>query len=149
MALTTTTAFTNYLNTYVDMTSGDGGSAVTFSGTPSNEGTLDIGNTTLSAPTKVSVTTLASSGTLILQGNAASDASLQFGSGGVTSIAHGGTLELDGSQAVVTTSGGASSALLGLATNYGALTSTRQQPRRGWREPHDNNVLHQLSQCPV
>ena len=146
-SLTTTTAFTNYLNAYVDMTSGDGGSAVTFGGTLSNEGAFDVGNTTLSASTTVAATTLANSGTLILQGNAASgtvnkaslalsgaaastltgtlrvsgDASLQFASGGITSIGHGASLELDGSQAVVTTSGGASSALLGLATSSGAL----------------------------
>ena len=37
-----------------------------------NAGTLDIGNTTLSASTTVTATTLANTGTLILQGNAAS-----------------------------------------------------------------------------
>ena len=46
--------------------------AVTFGGTLTNDGTLDIGNASLSASTTVRATTLANNGTLSLQGNAAS-----------------------------------------------------------------------------
>ena len=50
--MTTATSFTNYSVAYVDgYSGGDGGSAVTFGGTLTNDGTLDIGNTGLSAST--------------------------------------------------------------------------------------------------
>jgi hypothetical protein len=49
------------------------------------------------------------------------DATLQFGSGGITTIASGGWLELDGAGAKILTGGGASSALSGLTANCGTL----------------------------
>jgi len=146
--LTTTKAFTNYGTAYVDANpslSGEGGSAVTFGGTLTNDGTLDIGNASLSASTTVNATTLANNGTLVVWGNVTSgttdkaslilsgaaastltgvvagDATLQFGSGGITTVGTGGLLQLDGSVAQILTSGGASSALSGLTANDGTL----------------------------
>jgi len=95
----------------------------------------------------VTAKTLVNNGSLTLQGNTSSgttdkatldltgaaaststgyvrvggDATLEFGSGGITSIGPGGWLELDGSGAAILTGGGASSALSGIATNYGTL----------------------------
>ena len=130
--MTTTKAFTNHGAADVDSDLDCGGSAATFGGTLANDGTLDIGNTNLSASTAVNATTFANTGTLDLQGNATSgttdkaslvssgaaaatstgavrisgDATLQFGSGGITSIGPGASLELDGSGAKILTSGG-------------------------------------------
>jgi hypothetical protein len=145
-SLTTTKALTNSLNVYIDSYyGGDGGSKATFGGTLTNSGTLDIGNTDLSASTTVQAKTFVNSGSLTLQGNTASgttnkatfdltgaaaststgtvrvsgDATLEFGSGGITTVAAGSWLELDGSAAQILS--GASSALLGLATNNGTL----------------------------
>ena len=49
------------------------------------------------------------------------DALLEFASGGIASIAGGAWLELDGSEAQITTGGTTVSALKGLATNNGTL----------------------------
>jgi fibronectin-binding autotransporter adhesin len=147
--LTTTRAFGNYGygSVDVDIYSGAGGSAATFGGAFTNDGTLDIGNTGLSASTTVKATTLVNNGTidlignvtsgtadkasLILSGAAAStvtgylwvsgDATLQFHSGGITSIGPGGSLNLNGSGSQILTGGGARSALSGLTANYGQL----------------------------
>jgi hypothetical protein len=148
LATASGTSFTNYGTTSVDSYGdGDGGSAVTFGGTLTNDGTLDIGNGSLSASTTMHATTLVNNGTLNLQGNAASgtsdkaslvlsgaatatstaylkvggDATLQFHSGGITTIASGGSIELDGSGAQILTNGGSSSALSGLIVNDGTL----------------------------
>jgi hypothetical protein len=147
VSLTTTTAFTNYVTTNIDYYGGDGGSSVTFGGALTNDATLQIGNTSLSAATTVKATTLATDGTFVLQGNTTSgttdeaslilsgkaastvtgyervggDATLEFGSGGITSIASGGWLEVDGSSAQILTKGGASSGLAGLTANDGTF----------------------------
>ena len=131
----------------IDAGSGDGGSVVTFGGKLTNDGTLDIGNTSLSSPTTVNATALANNGTLNLQGNAASGtvskaslflssaapptltgsvrvggrATLRFQSGEITTIGSGASLELEGARAQILTDGGASSALSGLAENDGTL----------------------------
>jgi hypothetical protein len=49
------------------------------------------------------------------------DATLEFGSGSITTVASGGWLELDGAGAQILSSGGASSGLSGLTANYGLL----------------------------
>ncbi len=49
------------------------------------------------------------------------DATLQFGSGVITTIGYGAWFELDGAQAQVLTNGGAASALVKLTTVYGFL----------------------------
>jgi hypothetical protein len=146
-SLTTTPSFTNYHSVNIDTYQSAGGSAVTFGGTLTNDRTLSIGNTYLSAPTTVRATALANNGQLGIEGNTASgtlnkasliiagtaasivtgdlgvggDAVLEFGSGGITTVASGGSLELDG-EAQILTDGGASSALSGLKTNDGTLT---------------------------
>jgi hypothetical protein len=55
---------------------GTGGSAVTFGGTLTNEGTFDIGNDGLSAATTVTANGLNDTGTLILQGSGSALAEL-------------------------------------------------------------------------
>ncbi len=146
--LTTSTGLTNGGAFNIDTGTGYGGSAVRLGGVLTNSGALDIGNTGLSASTTVKATTLVNTGALVIQGNAASgttskaslilsgaapstltgsvrvggDATLQFGSGDITTIASGASLELDGSGAQVLTGGGASSALSVLTENDGTLT---------------------------
>ena len=92
-----------------------------------NSGTVNIGETGLTASTNVTASGLVNTGTLLLQGNSTSgttnqatlnilgaapatvsgtvavqgDADLEFASGGVTSIASGATLKLVGAQARV------------------------------------------------
>ena len=99
------------------------------------------------ATTTVTASSLSNTGSLTLQGNTASgttnqttlditgaaaaaatgttrisgDALLEFASGGITSIGNGAWLELDGSEARITTGGTTVSALQGLATNNGTL----------------------------
>ena len=77
--VTTTVQFTNALGAtlWVDYYGGDGGTQVTFGGALDNAGTAIIGNTDLGAngsggSTTVKATTLASSGSLTIQGNASS-----------------------------------------------------------------------------
>ena len=145
--LTTATAFTNGGQLLVDNGSGDGGSSVTFAGTLTNNAAVVIGQGNLSATTTVKVAGLVNNGSLTLQGNVSGgatdqailndtgaatsvtngpiriggDAVLEFGSGGVTTISNAGSLELDGANARVTTSGTAMSALSTLTSNNGAL----------------------------
>ena len=146
-AITTTTAFSNHATFNVDSNYGDGGSTASFGGVFSNFATATIGNYALSASTTVSATGLASNGVLTIQGNTtggtsnqaavkisgaapgtwsgalrvSGDALLQFGSGVLTGIGTGSSLELDGAQARILTSGGSASGLGGLANNYGTL----------------------------
>jgi hypothetical protein len=131
----------------VDADWGNGGSAVTFGGVLTNTGAFAIGNSGLSAPTKVTAAALVNTGSLSVQGNTqngtmnkaslivsgaapttltgsvqvSGDATLQFGSGAITAIDTGASLELDGAGAQILTDGGASSALSGLAANDGTL----------------------------
>src|SRR5580704_661363 len=148
-SVTTTTGFANAGILGVDSISfGDGGSTLTLGGTLTNSGAVSIGNTGLSAAATVTATGLDNSGTLVVQGNAASgatnlatlditvaapttwtgaarvsgDALLEFKSGGITAIGHNAFLELDGAEARVSIgSGTTSSALTGLASNAGTL----------------------------
>jgi hypothetical protein len=146
-SLTTTAAFTNDGALAIDAGSSDGGSNVAFGGLLTNNTSLQIGNTNLAASTTVTATALVDNGSLTLQGNAASgttsqatlniagaapsvtngpmrvggDALLEYGSGFLTTIAGGGSLELDGAQARITTGGTTTSALAHLAVNYGTL----------------------------
>ena len=150
VSLTTTKGFANSGTVYIDSYQwNDGGTSANFGGNLMNYGSLSIGNFFLSAATVVQAKTFANSGSFVLQGhqsasgaaNQASlivagaaestiygsqrvsgDALLEFGSGYVTSVAHGGGFEIDGAAARVTTGGTSVSALGGLASNYGALT---------------------------
>ena len=67
-------AFTNAGEMHVDAISGDGGSAVTFSGELTNSSNLIIGNSELSASTRISAPTLDNLLQIIVQGNAANGA---------------------------------------------------------------------------
>ncbi len=123
-----------------------GGDTATIGGLLINSGALDIGNTGISASTTVTAASLDNTGSIDLQGAAASgaagqatldiagaapkvlagavrvagDATLEFGSGGVTTIGPGASLRLVGAEAQILT-GGASSALTGLTKNLGTL----------------------------
>ena len=148
VALTTGTAFLNSNTAQIDYYGSDGGSAVTFGGALTNQKTMIIGNSNLSAATTVQATTLNNRGSLTLQGNylgtgpratlALSGASpnvvsnpiriggtatMSFGSGlGVTNIAGGGFFELDGAQAqIVVGAGGPTSGIVNLGINRGTL----------------------------
>ena len=148
VTVTTTKNLTNTGTFNIDTGGSDGGfggSAVTLGGTLTNDGTLDIGNYHLGASTTVKAKGLVNDGALVVQGNGASgnkalllsgaaaptlagsvlvsgDAMLQFGSGRITTVASGASLELDGAGAQILTDGGASSALSGLSANDGTLT---------------------------
>ena len=74
-ALTTSVGFTNYGTAYVDgQYNGDGGSQLTIGGGLTNSGTLDIGNSYLSAATKVTATSLSNNGSLVVAGAASNAA---------------------------------------------------------------------------
>ena len=67
---TTSTPFANYGDLYVDSYGyGDGGSTATFGGILTNDGTFNIGNSGLSAATKVTATGLDNTGALNLAGS--------------------------------------------------------------------------------
>jgi hypothetical protein len=114
----------------------------------SNSGAIDIGNGSLSATTTVKTTFLSNEGDLTIQGNTTAnaaratlavsgasqgvvtniirvggDATLSFGVGtGFTSVALGGSLELDSAQASVAAAGGGqNSGIAALVTNAGTL----------------------------
>ena len=149
VTLTTNGSFTNSGTTYIDSYGGsDGGSTVTFGGTLINKGNFYIGNQYLAATTTVSATGLANTGTLNVIGNQSTTgpgatltisgaspgvvsniirvegvATLSFGSGnGLTSVATGASLEIDGAEANVKVAGGAqNSGLSKLSSNAGML----------------------------
>jgi hypothetical protein len=128
---------------------GDGGSSLTLGGSLVNTNTVNIGNTSLSANSKLTATGLSNTGALTIQGATGSglvpqawlditttslptvsntvrvsgNGLLSFATGsGFTSIKQGGYLELDGAEASITASGGgANSGLAALASNYGTL----------------------------
>ena len=145
--LATTTSLTNNGTMYVDSyQSFDSGSVATIGGTLTNNNTLSIGNTNMGASTTISASTLSNFGSLTVQGNASSgvtfqaslvlsgaaaststgyvrvsgDGLIRYGSGVIATVAAGSSLELDGSEARILTSGNAS-ALAKLATNDGTL----------------------------
>ena len=123
-----------------------GGDTATIGGLLTNSGALDIGNSGISASTTVTAASLDNTGSIDLQGalraaaagqatldiagaaptvlagavRVAGDATLEFGSGGVTTIGPGASLRLVGAEAQILT-GGASSALTGLTKNLGTL----------------------------
>ncbi len=146
--LVTTTSLTNNGTMYVDSYQAfDSGSAATIGGTLINNENLSIGNENMGASSAVFASTLSNNGSLTVQGNASSgatdyaalllsgaaaststgyvraggDALIRYGSGEITAIGAGSWLELDGSEAKILTSAGASSALATLATNEGTL----------------------------
>ncbi|MGH7188381.1 MAG: beta strand repeat-containing protein, partial [Acetobacteraceae bacterium] len=146
-AVTTTGGFGNSGNTWVDYLGGEGGSTLNVGGTLTNSNTLNIGNTGLSANTVVTAQAADNTGTIALTGtstnqaalkiagaagfgtagtvtgavNLQGDTLLQFGSGGLTSVASGGQLALNGADAQVQIAGNSANnnALTGLASNAG------------------------------
>ena len=129
---------------YVD-NGGAGGSRLTIGATLTNNGALDIGNSSLTKATIVTAAGLVGTGTVNLMGSTtaaatlgitgaasatldgtyslAGDALLEFASGGVTAIGNGAGLTLSGARALVARSSGltTNSALTGLAANAGNL----------------------------
>ena len=171
-AISTTTAFTNHATFNVDASYGDGGSTASFGGVFANYGTTTIGNYALTASTTVSATGLASNGVLTIQGNTtggtsnqaavksaaprrergrarcASPATRCFSSAAACSPESRPvpSLELDGAQARILTSGGSVSGLGGLANNYGTLTlrgGNNIGCGRGRRGDLDDDGVHQ------
>ena len=144
-ALKVAGAFGNTATVEVDYGSSIGGSNLTIGGTLTNSATLDIGYTTLTKATTVKAANLANTGTVNLSGGTAATATLditgvapttlsgtynlsgnallEFASGGVTAIATGANVTLNGPKAVVALSGKTTtdSALTGLASNAGVL----------------------------
>ncbi|MBV9825663.1 MAG: hypothetical protein JO001_08310, partial [Alphaproteobacteria bacterium] len=138
--------FANSGNLYVDNDNGSGGSTLTVSGTLTSSDYLQIGNGNLSASSTVTATALTNSGAIHLYGSADHQALLditaggapatlvsgadlelygnsliEFASGGVTTIASGAELLLNGADAFVADAGtlGSNSALTGLTGNAG------------------------------
>ena len=108
-SLTTTAPFTNVDTTDVDHLKGDGGSAVTFGGTLTNEGSFDIGNGSLSAATMVAANGLNDSGTLALLGSGGSLAELIVNGAATTTgaitIGAGSEIDVTGSNSFTQTGG--------------------------------------------
>ncbi len=150
--LTTTTALTNSgtldLNSfyYGSDFSDDGGSTLTIGGVLTNGSQIDIGNSNILAPTALIAAGLSNTGTIDLTGgavtlaslhstaaapatwtgtyNLAGDALLEFASGGITAIASGADLSLDGAKSLVALSTAVTtdSALTKLASNAGTFS---------------------------
>ncbi|MGH7031342.1 MAG: beta strand repeat-containing protein, partial [Stellaceae bacterium] len=148
-SLATTTGLDNSSNLELDPFGGDGGATLNVGGALTNSNLVQIGNTALSADTTLSATAVSNTGTgtIDLFGNGASQAALkiagaagfgtagvvsgqvdlngnnlvQFGSGGLTGIAAGGQLALDGGDSQVQILGNSANnnALTGLASNAG------------------------------
>ncbi|MBV9860284.1 MAG: hypothetical protein JO038_09310, partial [Alphaproteobacteria bacterium] len=141
---------------------GDGGSTLSIGGMLTNSDMMNIGNTGLSADTTVSAAGLVNNGPIHISGNTGSgatnqaslniagaaptvlsgqvylqgDALLDFGSGGIATIASGAQLELQGSEARVSSGTTAadtatSTALTGLADNLGILDLRGNAPAAG------------------
>jgi hypothetical protein len=147
VSVTTTTSFTNDGTLQIDSAEGDGGSSLTIGGTLINAGTTVIGNTLSTGTTKVTATNLINDGSLTLQGiptgaaptatlditgaapstltgsvRISGDAELEFASGGITAIAAGAELELDGFDAAISIgNSNNNSALNNLSSNDGTL----------------------------
>ncbi len=134
--------------TSLDAVAGSGGAMLTVTSDIVNDGTLALGNTTLSASDHMTATGIDNRGTILLTGNGASQARLtldvagfgrtglvtghvelhnnalvEFDSGRITGIASGASLLLDGAQSIVALTGntGFSTALTGLTQVDGAL----------------------------
>ena len=144
------------------------GDTATIVGRLTNVGALNIGSGSLAATSTVTVGSLRNSGQIVVQGNVAGgiqaalkvtaaasatltgsvrvsgDGALEYGSGNITSVGVGASLELDGSEARVTSGAGGASALTLLAANHGTLqTARRQRPGRRRRDADDDDRLHQ------
>ena len=126
-------------------TSGAGGSNVALTGALGNSGTIEIGNTNLTAATTVAVDGLSNTGTIDLTGSAtvqasllvepaapttltgkyflSGDAELGFETGAVTAIGSGAELSLTGAKARVAlgSAPASNSALTQLGSNLGTL----------------------------
>jgi hypothetical protein len=129
----------------LDIVAGSGGSSLTLAGALTNSGTLDIGNSALVAPSKVSATALTNTGSIDLTASSANqalldvtsgvagfgtagvgsgylelagDSAIEFASGEITSLAANAQLHLNGSDALIEdgTKLGSNSALMGLAS---------------------------------
>ncbi|MGH7046064.1 MAG: beta strand repeat-containing protein [Stellaceae bacterium] len=146
-SLVTTSGLANSDDLLLDYFGGDGGASLTVGGTLTNTGYTQIGNGALSANTTLTAAAVGNTGTIDLYGNGTSQAALdvagpagfgtagvisgqlnlqgnslvQFGSGGVSSIASGGQLSLNGPDAQVQIAGNTSNnnALTGLTSNAG------------------------------
>ena len=114
-SLTTTTSFNNVQITNVNSYRRDGGSAITFGGTLTNEGTFDIGNGNLSAPTTVSANGLNDSGTLALLGSGTALAELIVNGAATTTgdITVGARSEIDVTGSNSFTQSGGSTTVVG------------------------------------
>ncbi len=144
----TTVGLVNSGNLDIDVYGEDGASQMSIGGTLTNTGTVTIGNSGLSTPSKLQVQNLVNTGTIVLWGDEKlgtteqatfddtgaapttltgkvflhGDADLEFGSGGITAIAAGAEFQLDGQQSRASIgSGNTNSALSGLASNSGTL----------------------------
>jgi len=96
--LTTTKSFTNYGLAEVDSTvTGDGASAATFGGTLNNDGTLDIGSSSITAATTVTTKALSNAGAISLAGSSGFLAELVVNGAGSTTgnITIGAGAEID------------------------------------------------------
>jgi hypothetical protein len=137
-AVSTTGALVNEGNVRLDFFSG-GGSSLTLAGTLTNGGSLNIGTITLSAPDKLTATSLDNTGKIYLAGSGANqalldvtgaagvlsgnvqlagDMAIEFASGQITSLAPSAQLLLNGNDAFIedSTALGSNSALTGLAS---------------------------------
>ena len=147
-AVTTNTSMTNSGNLQLDIYGGDGASQMTIGGALNNYGAVVVGNSTLGASTTMTVSSLNNLGTINLWGNENlgsknqatlnitgagpstitgkiyihGDSLVEYASGGITSIASGAELQLDGQQSRFSVGAGTTnSALNGLASNYGTF----------------------------
>jgi hypothetical protein len=149
-AVATTVGFVNNGTLDIDPgfsgTFNDGGSSLAIGGTLTNNNSVDIGNRSITAATNVSANQLINTDLLQLTGsdtvlaslkiNAAApatlaagsydltgDALLQFSAGGITAIASGVSLSLDGahSRVAIAKTPSSNSALTGLTSNAGGF----------------------------
>jgi hypothetical protein len=143
-AVSTTGSLVNDGHIHLDVDGGDGGSSLTLTGALTNSGSLSIGNTTLSAPDKVTAASLTNTGSIRLTGAGANqalldvtggagfgaagvfsgtvglagDSAIEFASGQIASLAANSQLHLNGNDAFIEdrSAPGSNSALSGLAT---------------------------------
>jgi hypothetical protein len=113
----------------VDSSSGGGGSRATFGGTLANDGTFDVGNSTLSAATTVTANGLNNAGTLSLVGSAGALAEFVVNGAATTSgsMTIGADSEVDVTGSKIFTQAGGSTTVTGslvaatIDADYGTL----------------------------
>jgi hypothetical protein len=144
-AVSTTGALANDGNVRLDFDGGEGGSSLTLAGALTNSGSLDVGNTKLSASDTVTAASLDNTGSISLTGSSPNqalldvtagvagfgaagvlsgnvdltgDSAIEFASGQITSLAASAQLTLDGNDAFIedSTAPGSNSPLAGLAS---------------------------------